>query len=49
MKCAKGLSFEDCELLILRQAIDKAEKRKGRKMINDPFNKRNNIYCRKVL
>ena len=29
MKCAKGLSFEDCELLILRQAIDKAEKKKG--------------------
>ena len=37
MKCEKGLSFEDCELLILRQAIDKAEKRKGRKMINDPL------------
>jgi len=28
------MSFEECELLILRQAVDKVEKRKGRKLIN---------------
>ena len=30
------MSFEECELAILRQAIDKADKRKGRKLINSP-------------
>ena len=28
------MSFEECELLILRQAVDKVEKKKGRKLIN---------------
>ena len=36
MKCEKGLTFEECELAILRQAVDKIEKKTGRKMINNP-------------
>lgn len=32
----KGLSFSDCELAILRQAVDKAEERQGRKSANSP-------------
>jgi hypothetical protein len=35
MKCEK-MSFEECELAILRQAVDKAENREGRKKINNP-------------
>ena len=34
MDCKKNMSFEECELAILRQAVDKADIRKGRKMIN---------------
>lgn len=30
----KGLSFSDCELAILRAAVDKAEERQGRKIAN---------------
>jgi len=33
MKCDKGLSFEECELLILRQAIDKSESIQGKKIL----------------
>jgi len=36
MKCEKGLTFEECELVILRQAVDKIEKKTGRKMIDNP-------------
>ena len=36
MKCEKGLTFEECELAILRHAVDKIEKKTGRKMINNP-------------
>jgi len=36
MICDKGLSFEECELAILRHAVDKAEENVGRKRINDP-------------
>ena len=32
----KGLSFSDCELAILRAAVDKAEERQGRKIANSP-------------
>jgi len=35
-KCDKGLSFEDCELAILRQAIDKIEAKVGETMISNP-------------
>jgi len=36
MKCEKRLSFEECELVILRQAVDNIEKKSGRKMIDNP-------------
>ena len=36
----KGLSFSDCELAILRHAVDKAEERQGRKTANSPEIKR---------
>ena len=37
MKCEKGLTFEECELAILRHAVDKIEKKTGRKMIGNPI------------
>jgi len=36
----KGLTFSDCELAILRAAVDKAEERQGRKVANSPEIKR---------
>ena len=36
MKCEKGLSFEECELAMLRHAVDDIEKNIGREMINNP-------------
>jgi hypothetical protein len=36
MKCEKKLSFEECELAILRHSVDKIEKKTGRKMIGNP-------------
>ena len=38
--CDKKMSFQDCELAILRQAVDKAEERQGRKTANSPEIKR---------
>ena len=38
--CNKKMTFQDCELAILRQAIDKAEERQGRKTANSPEIKR---------
>ena len=35
MSCNK-LSFEECELAILRSAVDKIDKKKGKEMINNP-------------
>ena len=35
MKCEKGVSFEDCELAILRSAIDKTEEMQGKKLMRD--------------
>ena len=32
MKCEKKLSFEECELAILRHSVDKIEKKTGRKL-----------------
>lgn len=34
--CDKNMKFEDCELAILRTAVDKAEERQGRKSANSP-------------
>lgn len=34
--CDKKMTFQDCELAILRQAVDKAEERQGRKTANSP-------------
>jgi hypothetical protein len=36
MKCPKNLSFEDCELQILRQSIDKLENIKGFDLVKNP-------------
>ena len=36
MKCEKGLSFEDCELAILRAAVDKIDKQEGEKLLRNP-------------
>lgn len=36
----RGLSFSDCELAILRQAVDKAESKMGAKVVSDPEIKR---------
>ena len=32
----KNLTYDDCELTILRQAVDEAEKTKGREKLNSP-------------
>lgn len=34
--CEKNLSFQDCELAVLRSAVDLAESRQGKKMVNSP-------------
>ena len=38
MKCDNfgEMSFEECELAILRKAVDKAEYKEGKKMLNNP-------------
>jgi len=38
--CNKKMTFNDCELAILRAAVDKAEERQGRKTANSPEIKR---------
>jgi hypothetical protein len=35
-KCDKGLTLEDCELAILRMAVDKAEEKEGIAIVNSP-------------
>ena len=35
-KCDKGIKLEDCELAILRMAVDKAEEIEGKSMVNSP-------------
>ena len=35
-KCDKGLTLEDCELAILRMAVDKAEEKEGMAIVNSP-------------
>ena len=36
MSCDKNMTFEECELAVLRSSVDKMEKKTGRKKINDP-------------
>ena len=36
MSCDKSMSFEECELAILRAAVDKIDKKTGTKKINNP-------------
>jgi len=36
MACKKNMSFEECELAIVRSAIDKIDKKSGRKKISNP-------------
>ena len=36
MECKKGMSFEECELAILRNAVDKMDKKSGESKINNP-------------
>ena len=36
MNCKKEMSFEECELAILRQAVDKVDMREGEEMLKDP-------------
>ena len=40
MKCDKNLTFQDCELAILRSAVDNIDKQEGEKLLNDPEVKR---------
>ena len=35
-KCDKGITLEDCELAILRMAVDKAEEKEGIAIVNSP-------------
>ena len=34
--CSKEMSFEECELTIIRNAVDEAEKRNSKEIINNP-------------
>ena len=54
--CDKSMSFEDCELAILRTAVDLAEKKIGKRIVNTPdiqrmieivetFIKKKNLIC----
>lgn len=36
MSCKKNMSFEECELAILRSAVDKMDKKTGKNKINNP-------------
>jgi hypothetical protein len=36
MSCDKKMTFEECELAVLRSAVDKIDKKTGRNKINDP-------------
>jgi len=36
MRCDRNLTFEECELAILRQSVDKIEQKSGKKMIDNP-------------
>jgi len=36
IKCGKKLSFEECEMAVLRSSIDHIDKKKGKEMISNP-------------
>ena len=36
MHCPKNISFADCELAILRQAVDSAEQKQGKQIVQTP-------------
>ena len=36
MSCKKNMSFEECELAILRGAVDKIDKKIGTSKLNNP-------------
>ena len=36
MSCEKSMTFEECELAILRSAVDKIDKKSGKQKINNP-------------
>ena len=36
MSCDKSMSFDECELAILRSAVDKIDKKAGKNKINNP-------------
>ena len=36
MSCDKKMTFEECELAVLRSAVDRMEKKSGMKKINNP-------------
>ena len=36
MSCKKNMSFEECELAILRSAVDKMDKKSGKNKIDNP-------------
>ena len=40
MSCKKNMSFEECELAILRSAVDKIGKKMGTSKLNNPEIKR---------
>ena len=43
MSCDKTMTFEECELAVLRSAVDKMEKKSGRKKIRGSY-KSNGVY-----
>lgn len=56
VECSKKMSFEECELAILRQSIDLAQEKIGKRVVNSPeiqkmirivedFLKRKNLIC----
>ena len=40
MECKKGVSYDDCELAILRMAVDKVENIKGKRKLSNEIIKR---------
>ena len=47
--CDNKMTFEDCELAILRQAVDENEETIGKKIVNTPEIKKYFEDCRRFL
>ena len=56
IKCGKKMTFEECEMAVLRSSIDRLEKKRGEEMISNPeiikiiniveiFIKKNKLIC----